>query len=64
MVDPGEMDTGMHALAVPDCDYELADPQDVVPVFLYLASEASAGVNGQRLSAQEFASEGEDSYEH
>jgi NAD(P)-dependent dehydrogenase (short-subunit alcohol dehydrogenase family) len=63
MVDPGEMDTGMHALAVPDCDYELADPQDVVPVFLYLASEKSAGVNGQRLSAQEFGSEGEASYE-
>ena len=41
MVDPGEMDTEMHALAVPDTDYELADPADVVDVFLYLASEAS-----------------------
>ncbi|PLR89151.1 SDR family NAD(P)-dependent oxidoreductase [Bacillus sp. T33-2] len=54
MVDPGEMDTGMHALAVPDCDYELADPNDVVDVFLYLASERSKGVNGQRFEAQKF----------
>ncbi|RDU35756.1 SDR family NAD(P)-dependent oxidoreductase [Neobacillus piezotolerans] len=55
MVDPGEMDTDMHQLAVPDCDYELADPNDVVPVFLYLASEEAASVSGQRISAQEFA---------
>lgn len=54
MVDPGEMDTDMHALAVPDCDYELANPNDVIDVFLYLASEEAKGVNGQRLLAQEF----------
>ncbi|RHW42058.1 SDR family oxidoreductase [Neobacillus notoginsengisoli] len=58
MVDPGEMDTEMHRLAVPDCDYELADPNDVVPVFLFLASDEAANVNGERLSAQEF-NEGE-----
>ncbi|MCP8969613.1 SDR family NAD(P)-dependent oxidoreductase [Ectobacillus ponti] len=50
MVDPGEMDTAMHALAVPDCDYELANPADVVDVFLYLASDASRE-NGERLTA-------------
>jgi NAD(P)-dependent dehydrogenase (short-subunit alcohol dehydrogenase family) len=54
MVDPGEMDTQMHRLAVPDCDYPLAKPEDVVGVFLYLSSERSAGINGQRLAAQEF----------
>lgn len=55
MVDPGEMDTDMHRLAVPDCDYELANPNDVVEVFLYLASDESRHVNGKRIQAQEFA---------
>lgn len=56
MVDPGEMDTEMHRLAVPDCDYPLAPPEDVVDIFLYLASDKSEGMNGQRFEAQ---SEGE-----
>ncbi len=55
MVDPGEMDTEMHALAVPDCDYELGDPNELVDVFLYLASDRSQHVNGQRLEAQGFS---------
>lgn len=54
MVDPDEMDTDMHRLAIPDCDYELADPNDVVDVFLYLASEQANDVNGQRFQAQEW----------
>lgn len=54
MVDPSEMDTEMHALAVPECDYELADPNDLTDVFLYLASDLSLGVHGQRLEAQRF----------
>ncbi|TCS95985.1 SDR family NAD(P)-dependent oxidoreductase [Hazenella coriacea] len=54
-VDPGEMDTDMHALAVPDCDYELAKPEEVVDVFLYLASDQSDHLNGQRLEAQSFS---------
>jgi NAD(P)-dependent dehydrogenase (short-subunit alcohol dehydrogenase family) len=57
MVDPGEMNTSMHALAIPDCDYELAEPEDVVDVFLYLASNAASAVNGQRFRAQEFVKE-------
>ncbi|WML48095.1 SDR family oxidoreductase [Neobacillus sp. PS3-34] len=52
MVDPGEMDTEMHQLAVPDCDYELANPHDLVGVFQYLASDRSKGVNGQRFQAR------------
>ncbi|MDF2714837.1 MAG: 3-oxoacyl-ACP reductase [Paenibacillus sp.] len=55
MVDPGEMDTDMHALAVPDCDYELADPNDLVGVFLYLASDEAKEMNGRRFEAQQYA---------
>ncbi|MFD0050666.1 SDR family NAD(P)-dependent oxidoreductase [Actinomycetes bacterium NPDC127524] len=62
MVDPGEMDTEMHALAIPDADYELADPADIVAVFLYLASEASSQINGQRFMAQNFQ-KGSDSHD-
>lgn len=54
MVDPGEMDTEMHALAVPDCDYDLNRPEDVTDVFLYLASDRSKQVNGRRLIAPEW----------
>jgi len=54
MVDPGEMDTEMHALAVPNCDYELADPNDLVDIFLYLAAEDSKAIHGQRMEAQSF----------
>ncbi|WML41980.1 SDR family oxidoreductase [Neobacillus sp. OS1-2] len=52
MVDPGEMDTDMHDLAVPDCDYPLAKPEDMVDIFLFLASDKAAGINGERFSAQ------------
>lgn len=52
MVDPGEMNTEMHQLAVPDCDYPLAEPEDVVGIFLYLASDEAAGANGKRFAAQ------------
>ncbi|TDQ42776.1 SDR family NAD(P)-dependent oxidoreductase [Aureibacillus halotolerans] len=33
LIDPGEMDTEMHAIAVPDCDYPLARPADAIPLF-------------------------------
>ncbi|MCM3117944.1 SDR family oxidoreductase [Neobacillus sp. MER 74] len=52
MVDPGEMDTDMHQLAVPNCNYPLAKPEDVIEIFLYLASDKSAAINGQRFEAQ------------
>lgn len=61
MVDPGEMDTDMHALAVPDCAYDINHPADVCDVFLFLASENAKAVNGQRLQAVEFK-EGRNSY--
>lgn len=58
MVDPGEMNTGMHALAVPDCDYELANPEDLVDVFKYLASDEAKHLHGRRIEAQQFTWEG------
>ncbi|KKK37427.1 3-oxoacyl-ACP reductase [Mesobacillus campisalis] len=54
MVDPGEMDTQMHILAVPECDYQLAEPESLTDVFLYLGSEKSDGVTGLRFEAQQF----------
>ncbi len=54
LVDPGEMETQMHALAVPDCDYELAAPEKLTDIFLYLASEQAAAINGQRFEAQKW----------
>lgn len=54
LVDPGEMDTEMHALAVPDCDYPLARPEELTELFIHLASDAAREVNGQRFQAQAF----------
>ncbi|QDP41836.1 SDR family NAD(P)-dependent oxidoreductase [Radiobacillus deserti] len=56
MVDPGEMDTPMHDVAVPDCDYELGSPENRVDVFLYLAN--ATNVHGKRLEAQHFEAKG------
>ncbi|MFC5605157.1 SDR family oxidoreductase [Sporosarcina koreensis] len=57
MVDPGEMDTEMHEIAVPDCDYELGDPNDVANVILSIALDESMEVNGMRIEAQSFLNE-------
>lgn len=54
-VDPGEMNTRMHALALPEEDpSEYPKPEEVVDVFLYLASNKSRRVNGKKLTAQGF----------
>src|SRR6266478_5305842 len=53
-VDPGEMNTEMHRAAEPEEDpTQWADPEAVTEVFIYLASDESRGVNGQRFEAQE-----------
>ncbi|QED49407.1 SDR family NAD(P)-dependent oxidoreductase [Cytobacillus dafuensis] len=60
MVDPGEMNTEMHEIAVPDCDYELGDPNEVAKVFVHLALDEMMEVNGKRFEAQTFLQEKRD----
>lgn len=53
-VDPGNMNTAMHRAAEPKEDpTQWANPADVTEVFIYLASDESQDVNGQRFQAQE-----------
>ena len=52
-VDPGDMNTAMHRAAEPDADpSQWANPADVTEVFIYLASDESKQVHGQRFEAQ------------
>ena len=54
-VNPGRMATEMRRSAYPDEDPStLAQPKDVADVFVYLASNLSSGVTGQRFNAAEF----------
>jgi NAD(P)-dependent dehydrogenase (short-subunit alcohol dehydrogenase family) len=54
-VNPGPTRTEMRALAYPEEDpMTLPTPDQVVPVFVYLASDASAAVTGQALDAREW----------
>jgi NAD(P)-dependent dehydrogenase (short-subunit alcohol dehydrogenase family) len=52
-VDPGNMNTVMHQAAEPDEDpTQWTDPKEVTDIFVYLASDESQDVNGQRFQAQ------------
>lgn len=54
-VDPGGMRTRMRASAYPDEDPATKiPPEENTAVFLYLASDESKGVTGERFKAQEF----------
>ena len=54
-VDPGGMRTEMRAAAYPEEDpMTRVTPEENVAVFLYLASDESRGVTGERFKAQEF----------
>ena len=54
-VDPGGMRTEMRAAAYPDEDpMTRITPEENTGVFLYLASDKSRGVTGERFKAQEF----------
>lgn len=54
-VDPGDMKTRMKRASAPDGDSsDWAEPETVTPVFVYLASDESKQINGQRFMAQEF----------
>lgn len=54
-VNPGPTRTEMRAMAYPDEDpLTLPAPDDVIPLFLYLASDDSRTVTGQSFDAQEW----------
>ena len=54
LVDPGDMNTSMHRAAEPGEDPgQWADPASVTEVFIYLASDKSKSITGQRFMAQE-----------
>jgi NAD(P)-dependent dehydrogenase (short-subunit alcohol dehydrogenase family) len=54
-VDPGGMRTEMRAAAYPEEDpMTRITPEENTDVFLYLASDESKGVTGERFKAQEF----------
>ncbi len=54
-VDPGGMRTDMRASAYPEEDPETRiTPEENTDVFLYLASDESKGVTGERFKAQDF----------
>lgn len=54
-IDPGDMDTAMKRATEPEGDSSRwAKPEAVTPVFVYLASDESAAINGQRLQASRF----------
>ena len=53
-VDPGDINTAMHRAAEPDADpTQWANPADATEVFIYIASDESQNINGQRFQAQE-----------
>lgn len=53
-VDPGNMNTAMHRAAEPDeAPTQWVDPAEITEVFIYLASDESRDVNGQRFRAQD-----------
>lgn len=58
MVDPGEMNTEMHARAVPDCEYDLLDPKEVAKVFVHLVKQQPSLLQGVRISAAELLEKG------
>jgi len=55
-VDPGDMNTAMKRASEPEGDpSQWPAPETRLPVFVYLASDQSIGVTGQRFSAAEFS---------
>ncbi len=58
-VNPGGTRTEMRAEAYPDEDpMTLPAPEDIVPVFLYLASDESSGVTGKEFDARKWIGNG------
>lgn len=60
-VNPAATRTAMRAEAYPDEDpLSLPAPEEIMPIFLYLASDESAGVTGKALDAREWMKRGID----
>lgn len=58
-VNPAATRTGMRAQAYPDEDpLTLPAPEEIMPIFLYLASDESVGVTGKALEAREWLKRG------
>jgi NAD(P)-dependent dehydrogenase (short-subunit alcohol dehydrogenase family) len=54
-VNPAATRTAMRAQAYPAEDpLTLPTPEEILPIFVYLASDASKGVNGQSLEARDW----------
>lgn len=54
-VNPAATRTAMRAQAYPSEDpLTLPTPEEIIPIFLYLASDASAGVSGESLEARDW----------
>ncbi len=52
-IDPGQVRTRMHALAYPgDTPLSVPVPEDITSIYLYLMGDESAGVTGEKFSAQ------------
>ncbi len=52
-INPGATATNMRQSAYPSEDQKtLATPEEIMPLYVYLMSEDSNGINGQRLNAQ------------
>ncbi|MBG9785009.1 SDR family NAD(P)-dependent oxidoreductase [Shouchella lehensis] len=56
LVDPGEMNTAMHDIAVPNCDYSLLEPEELLPLFDYIIQHRGT-VNGKRFDIDSFLEE-------
>ena len=53
IINPGATNTNMRACAYPAEDKtSIASPDEIMPLYVYLMSDASLKVNGQRLNAQ------------
>lgn len=56
IVNPGGLATEMRRAAYPDEDQsKLKKPEDILDVFLYMVSDASRHMTGERIDAQEFS---------
>ena len=52
-INPGATSTAMRGVAYPGEDQNtIASPEDIMPLYVYLMSDDSKGINGQRINAQ------------